>query len=192
MAASPARIATASSAAVNPFVGPPPANGGSWSGRRDSNPRRPAWKAGAPPTELLPHRSRSTYVRRSAADDSSRRRYRTSQPRPRCARSPPGRSSASRPSASKLDRDGRNPSSTAGICGHSQRMVDPEARRGREPAPAIGDAFARDRANVRSRRDFASRGVAASARDGSWRRRCRTSRLRPGSPASDGASRRQP
>src|SRR5262245_1180457 len=27
-----------------------------WSGRRDSNPRRPAWKAGAPPTELLPHR----------------------------------------------------------------------------------------------------------------------------------------
>ena len=27
---------------------------GDWSGRRDSNPRHPAWKAGAPPTELLP------------------------------------------------------------------------------------------------------------------------------------------
>src|SRR6478609_7288516 len=26
-----------------------------WSGRRDSNPRRPAWKAGTLPTELLPH-----------------------------------------------------------------------------------------------------------------------------------------
>ena len=25
-----------------------------WSGRRDSNPRHPAWKASAPPTELLP------------------------------------------------------------------------------------------------------------------------------------------
>jgi hypothetical protein len=27
---------------------------GDWSGRRGSNPRHPAWKAGAPPTELLP------------------------------------------------------------------------------------------------------------------------------------------
>ncbi len=27
-----------------------------WSGRRDSNPRQPAWKAGTLPTELLPHR----------------------------------------------------------------------------------------------------------------------------------------
>ena len=26
-----------------------------WSGRRDSNPRQPAWKAGTLPTELLPH-----------------------------------------------------------------------------------------------------------------------------------------
>ena len=26
----------------------------SWSGRRDSNPRQPAWKAGTLPTELLP------------------------------------------------------------------------------------------------------------------------------------------
>ena len=30
-----------------------------WSGRRDSNPRRPAWKAGALPAELRPPRSRS-------------------------------------------------------------------------------------------------------------------------------------
>src|SRR6476661_5255149 len=28
--------------------------GGEWSGRRDSNPRHPAWKASALPTELLP------------------------------------------------------------------------------------------------------------------------------------------
>ena len=27
---------------------------GRWSGRRDSNPRHPTWKDGAPPTELLP------------------------------------------------------------------------------------------------------------------------------------------
>ena len=33
---------------------------GRWSGRRDSNPRRPAWKARALPTELLPL---ETYVR---------------------------------------------------------------------------------------------------------------------------------
>lgn len=26
-----------------------------WSGRRDSNPRQPAWKAGTLSTELLPH-----------------------------------------------------------------------------------------------------------------------------------------
>ncbi len=26
-----------------------------WSGRRDSNPRQPAWKAGTLPAELLPH-----------------------------------------------------------------------------------------------------------------------------------------
>src|SRR5207248_9938514 len=26
-----------------------------WSGRRGSNPRQPAWKAGTLPTELLPH-----------------------------------------------------------------------------------------------------------------------------------------
>jgi hypothetical protein len=44
---------------------------GDWSGRRDSNPRHPAWKAGAPPTELLPldctfapfNRSRAMAVR---------------------------------------------------------------------------------------------------------------------------------
>ena len=29
--------------------------GSLWSGRRDSNPRHPAWKASALPTELLPH-----------------------------------------------------------------------------------------------------------------------------------------
>ncbi len=29
--------------------------GRNWSGRRDSNPRHPAWKASALPTELLPH-----------------------------------------------------------------------------------------------------------------------------------------
>ena len=28
---------------------------GGWSGRRDSNPRQPAWKAGTLPAELLPH-----------------------------------------------------------------------------------------------------------------------------------------
>src|SRR3989440_7490757 len=28
-----------------------------WSGRRGSNPRQPAWKAGTLPTELLPHSS---------------------------------------------------------------------------------------------------------------------------------------
>src|ERR671933_980047 len=31
---------------------------GEGSGRRDSNPRPPAWKAGTLPTELLPHRNR--------------------------------------------------------------------------------------------------------------------------------------
>src|SRR3954468_6454880 len=30
-----------------------------WSGRRASNPRQPAWKAGALPAELHPHASRS-------------------------------------------------------------------------------------------------------------------------------------
>jgi hypothetical protein len=33
----------------------PDENPGGWSGRRDSNPRHSAWKADAPPTELLPH-----------------------------------------------------------------------------------------------------------------------------------------
>lgn len=41
-----------------------------WSGRRDSNPRQPAWKAGTLPTELLPlgglHRPQAMAVR---ADD---------------------------------------------------------------------------------------------------------------------------
>src|SRR5881628_2149610 len=32
---------------------------GDWSGRRDSNPRHPAWKARALPTELLPLKSLS-------------------------------------------------------------------------------------------------------------------------------------
>src|SRR6188474_1673247 len=43
---------------------------GSWSGRRDSNPRHPAWKARALPTELLPLNS----LTRRDFDDPRRRR----------------------------------------------------------------------------------------------------------------------
>ena len=33
-----------------------------WSGKRDSNPRHPAWKAGALPSELLPLATVSTMI----------------------------------------------------------------------------------------------------------------------------------
>src|SRR5262249_35822966 len=38
-----------------------------WSGRRDSNPRQPAWKAGTLPTELLPQSGRTHVAHRSHA-----------------------------------------------------------------------------------------------------------------------------
>src|SRR5215469_3317384 len=37
-----------------------------WSGRRDSNPRRPAWKAGTLPTELLPRANRCYHTTSAA------------------------------------------------------------------------------------------------------------------------------
>ena len=43
-----------------------------WSGRRDSNPRRPAWEAGILPTELLPLSGRSKYIKDSALCARSR------------------------------------------------------------------------------------------------------------------------
>jgi hypothetical protein len=49
----------------------------SWSGRRDSNPRHSAWKADAPPTELLPLEMRSCADETSALGGSSHTRYRT-------------------------------------------------------------------------------------------------------------------
>ena len=85
---------------------------GGWSGRRDSNPRHPAWKASALPAELLPLKLPVSNASRTLeAGDSSNRRYRTWPPRPasdRCCRG----SCASRFEPSSRGRGDQNPCST--------------------------------------------------------------------------------